>query len=173
MTDQKASESSIFDAQGGLSLKGVGIDLSAAAVAELRADFPEVLEELQLYWEAYRAWRESGSAAHDALLEIWHMAEPSDTSYATYGDDTESVVEAVRVALRKHRSELIQKEIEAFELVIDASENLGAEEFAIDSRNTDPQWEAGYRAGAEDLAAHLRQKLEGLRASQAELDSQS
>ena len=169
MTDQETPESSILDAHGGLSLKGVELTLSPGSVAELRANFPEVLEELQLYWDAYRAWKLSGSAAHSALLEIWHMAEPSDTSYATYGDDTGSVVEAVRAALRKHRSELIEKEIEAFELVIDASENLGAEQFATDSRNTDPQWEAGYRAGAADLADYLRQKVAGLRAARAEL----
>lgn len=173
MTDQEAPQSSILDALGGLSLKGVGLTHSPGSVAELRANFPEVLEELQLYWDAYRAWKLSESAVHSALLEIWHMAEPSDTSYATYGDDTGSVVEAVRVALRKHRSDLIEREIETFELVIDASENLGAEDFATDSRNTDPQWEAGYRAGAEDLAAYLRQKLKGLRTAQAELDSQS
>lgn len=169
MTDQETSESSIFESDGSLLLLGAGHRLSPAVVDKLRAIFPDVVEELQLYWDTYQSWKTEGQLMDRALLEIWHMAEPSDTSHMSYGEDAEIVVSAVRAALRRQRSELIEREIETFELVIDSSENLGAEEFAGDSRNTDPQWEAGYRAGAADLADYLRQKVTGLRAAQAEL----
>lgn len=171
--EQLLEKYSILDAEGGLYLHGAGHRFALPVVDHLQAVFPDVLDELQLYWDAYGDWKLSGSAAQDALLQIWHMAEPGDTDHMTYGDDTESVVIAVRELFVQHRRELLEQEIETFELVIDSSESLGAEEFAKDDRNSDPQWEAGYRAGAEDLAVYLRQKVAGLRSALAELESAS
>lgn len=51
------------------------------------------------YRVAYEAWRTEGRKLHAALLDIWHMAEPSDTSHLTFGDDPAVVVETVRIAL--------------------------------------------------------------------------
>lgn len=164
MTDQNISEDSVIDGEGNLILRGEDRIISAESVARLRSEFPGVLEELQLHREAYGAWKASGSAAHAALLEIWHMAEREDTSHMTYGDDTESVVEAVRTELRRHREELREKEVETFELIIDASEELNAELLLDgDSRNTEVGWAAGYRDSMGDLAEYLRQKVAALR----------
>lgn len=48
------------------------------------------------YREGYEAWRTEGRRMHAALLDIWRMAEPTDTSHLTYGDDPAVVVAAVR-----------------------------------------------------------------------------
>ena len=50
------------------------------------------------YREGYEAWKEQGQKAMDALLEIWHIAEPNDTTHATFGMDPQRVVAAVRSA---------------------------------------------------------------------------
>lgn len=50
------------------------------------------------YREAYETWKAEGQRQHAALLEIWHMTEPGDTSHLTFGDNPQRVVDAVRSA---------------------------------------------------------------------------
>lgn len=57
------------------------------------------------YREAYETWRAEGQKMHAALLAIWHMAEKEDTAHLTYGDDPQTVVDAVRSALSTPPSE--------------------------------------------------------------------
>lgn len=55
-----------------------------------------IIEE---YREAYESWRKSGQGMHRALLDIWRMVEPCDTTHATFGDDPSVVFDAVRAAM--------------------------------------------------------------------------
>lgn len=80
------------------------VELKSSELQELAENDPElILEELLLTREAYESWRNLGRTMDRALLEIWHMVTPGDSSGLTFGDDAEVVVEAVREHLRKSR----------------------------------------------------------------------
>ncbi len=78
-------------------ISGGSISAENPELQELAENDPQlILEELLLTRLAYETWRDQGQAMHRALLEIWHIATPWDTSHMTFGDDPETVVESVR-----------------------------------------------------------------------------
>lgn len=60
---------------------------------------------------------------------------------------------------------LQEKEREVYELIVMAGESLedDLELIRNDERNTEPGWEAGYRASMADLADYARRKVEALK----------
>lgn len=73
----------------------------AATLAQWARPAPRDKPSLTDYREAYKASKQSGQAMSRALLEIWHLTEPSDTRHMTYGEDHDEVVRAVRKALEQ------------------------------------------------------------------------
>lgn len=62
---------------------------ASARITALEAESAERLD-------AYHAWKEAGTRADEALLEIWRDVNPDANRNITYGDDPRSVVDSVQ-----------------------------------------------------------------------------
>jgi len=83
---------------------GEDADTSTADDASTEVDQQGTPITLADYREGYQAANAFCQTANNALIAIWRMATPWDTSEMTYGEDPETVVQAVSDALAAARN---------------------------------------------------------------------